>query len=91
MKLFKLIGLDSFFDFAVFSDEINASKPSPVFYENVFKRINGEKHEVIHIGDNYNADYIGAQNFGFNALLIDNREYSVELIKSKINEKNREF
>lgn len=91
MKILKLMELDTYFDFAVFSDEINASKPSPVFYEHVFKSIKGEKHEVMHIGDNYNADFIGAQKFGFNALLIDNKEYSIELVKSKIDEKNREL
>jgi putative hydrolase of the HAD superfamily len=87
-ELLELFGL---FDFAVFSDEINASKPSSGFYENVFARINGDKQEILHIGDNYRADFLGAQAFGFNALLIDNREYSIELIKRKINEKNRGF
>ena len=91
MKLFELIGLDRFFDFAIFSDEINASKPSPIFYENVFKRIKGDKHQVIHIGDNYNADYIGATKFGFNALQIKNPEYSINIVRKAIYEKNRKF
>ena len=91
MKLFEVIDIDSFFDFAVFSDEINASKPSPVFYEYVFNNINGKKNEVIHIGDNYLADYRGAMEFGFNALLIRDKEYSVELIENALNEKSRVF
>jgi putative hydrolase of the HAD superfamily len=91
IKSSKLIELFGLFDFAVFSDEINASKPSSGFYENVFTRINGDKQEILHIGDNYRTDYLGALSFGFNALLIDNREYSIELIKKKIDEKNRGF
>lgn len=79
------------FDFAIFSDEIDASKPSPLFFEQVFKRIDGEKLEVLHIGDNFKADFLGAQGFGFNALLIENRDYTIEFIKKMIDEKNRRF
>lgn len=91
VKSSNLAELFSFFDFLVFSDEINASKPSSEFFENVFRQTNVKKKEIIHIGDNYSADYIGAKNFGFNALLIENSEYSIELIKREIDEKNRNF
>lgn len=90
-KASNLVELFSFFDFLVFSDEINASKPSAEFYEIVFRQTKFKKNEIIHIGDNYSADYIGAKNFGFNALLIENSEYSIELIKREIDEKNRNF
>lgn len=91
VKSSNLAELFRFFDFLVFSDEINASKPSSEFYEIVFRQTKFKKNEIIHIGDNYNADYIGAKNFGFNALLIENSEYSIELIKREIDEKNRNF
>lgn len=90
-RFLQSVKLDSFFDFAVFSDEINASKPSSGFYEQVYRKIKSEKHEVLHIGDNYLADFMGASRFGFNALLIENRDYSLELIKQTIDEKNRKF
>lgn len=86
-----LAELFSFFDFLVFSDEINASKPSSEFYEYVWRKTKVEKNEIIHIGDNFSADFIGAKNFGFNALLIENSNYSIELIKREIDEKNRNF
>lgn len=90
-KTSNLVELFSFFDFLVFSDEINASKPSSEFYKNVFRQTNVKKNEIIHIGDNYSADYIGAKNYGFNALLIENSNYSIEFIKREIDEKNRNF
>lgn len=91
MKLFKLIEIDHFFNFAVFSDEIHASKPSSVFFENVFQRIEGKKNEVIHVGDNYIADYNGARDFGFRAILIVTKDYSIDFIRSKIHEENKLF
>lgn len=89
-KFLRSIEIEHYFDFAIFSDEIEASKPSWSFFENVYKNTGHSKEEVLHIGDNYNADYLGASKFGFNALLID-KEYSYELIKQTIDEKNRKF
>lgn len=83
-----LIDLFSHFDFLVFSDEINASKPSNRFFEEVFNQTKVKKQEILHIGDNRIADYEGAIFFGFQALLIDNHNYSINLIKEKINETN---
>ena len=43
------------------------------------------------MGDNYLADFIGAQSFGFHALYLEDSEYSINLIKKKINEANRKL
>jgi putative hydrolase of the HAD superfamily len=83
--------MDTFLDFSIFSDEIDASKPSADFYNIVYRNANAEKHQILHIGDNYRADFLGATNFGFNALLIENKDYGLELIKQTLDEKNRLF
>lgn len=83
--------LYNYFDFAIFSDEIDASKPSANFYNIVYQNAGAEKYEILHIGDNYTADYMGAIKFGFNALHITNHNYTFELIKTTIDEKNRHF
>jgi putative hydrolase of the HAD superfamily len=83
--------LDKFFDFTIFSDEIDASKPSSHFFNIVHQNAKTEKHEILHIGDNYKADFLGATSFGFNALHIENGEYTLEQIKQSIDEKNRHF
>lgn len=65
------------FNFSIYSDEINASKPSFHFFDKVYEQINFQKNEVIHIGDNYKADYEGALKYGFKALHIKNKQYTI--------------
>ena len=66
------------FDFVIFSDEIDMSKPNNKIYEllynevKVLKKSNSiNKEKIVHLGDNYTADYLGAKNFGFNAVFVD--------------------
>lgn len=66
-----------YFDFCVFSDEINASKPSGNFFKHVFEKSKKEKQEILHIGDNYKADYEGALRYGFKALHITEQQYTI--------------
>lgn len=73
-----------FFDFLIFSDEIDASKPSSHFFQQVYNQMNVPKKEVLHIGDNPKADYQGAINFGFNALLITDSNYTIDDIRTKL-------
>lgn len=72
------INIGHFFDFCIFSDVINASKPSTDFFDKVYDQINAEKKEVLHIGDNYKADYQGALNYGFQAIHINNPFYTID-------------
>lgn len=72
------------FDFLIFSDEIDASKPSSHFFQEVYNHIDASKEEVLHIGDNPKADYQGAKNFGFNALLITDTNYTIDDIRTKL-------
>lgn len=78
------MGILQYFDFLIFSDEINASKPSSHFFQQVYDHIHVSKEEVLHIGDNPKADYQGAKNFGFNALLITDPNYTIDDIRTKL-------
>lgn len=78
------MGILQYFDFLIFSDEINASKPSSHFFQHVYDHIHVSKEEVLHIGDNPKADYQGAKNFGFNALLITDSNYTINDIRTKL-------
>ncbi|RMZ59067.1 HAD family hydrolase [Chryseobacterium nematophagum] len=65
--------LDQYIDFHIYSDETHCSKPNPLIFQEVNKKINHkklEKDQILHIGDNPIADYKGAKDFGFNAHLI---------------------
>lgn len=78
------MGILEYFDFLIFSDEINASKPSSHFFQHVYDHIDVPKDAVLHIGDNPKADYQGAKNFGFNALLITDPNYTINDIRTKL-------
>ena len=66
--------LSDFFCFQLYSDEIGVSKPNNTAFDLVFQKIRQqrriEKKDIVHIGDNRKADYNGAINYGFNAILI---------------------
>mgnify|MGYP003608478024 CR=1 FL=1 len=73
-KLINNFELDQYFSFQLYSDETGFSKPNVKMFELVYDQIKKnkivKKLEVLHIGDNKIADYNGAINFGYNALLI---------------------
>ncbi len=75
------MNIAGYFDFCIFSDEIGLSKPSSGFFEKVYDQAGLEKREVLHVGDNFKADYEGALRYGFKALHINNQQYTINDIK----------
>ena len=73
-KLIAYYELENYFSFQIYSDETGFSKPSNEIFKLVYNEVKSfksiEKKEILHIGDNRIADYDGAINFGFDALLI---------------------
>lgn len=73
-KLLNYYELDEYFSFQLYSDETGFSKPNDKMFGLLYDQINKNKVitklDVLHIGDNKIADYEGAINYGFNALLI---------------------
>lgn len=72
------LGMAHFFDFQLYSDEVNISKPNIEFFtlmiEKIYhKRLNDNLtfDDVIHVGDNKIADIDGANNLGINSFLIN--------------------
>jgi putative hydrolase of the HAD superfamily len=65
-----------YFSFKIFSDEVKIAKPNLEIFKLTFDEINLiykhriSKNKIIHIGDNYKNDVMGAKNFGFNSRLI---------------------
>ncbi|HEY3387935.1 MAG TPA: HAD hydrolase-like protein, partial [Prolixibacteraceae bacterium] len=57
------------------------SKPSCGFYEKVIGQTGLEKWEVLHVGDNFKADYEGALKYGLKAVHINNQQYTLNDIK----------
>lgn len=80
------MNIGEYFDFCIFSDEIGASKPSYRFFDKVYANISLDKKEILHVGDNYKADYEGAMKFGFSALFINNQSHTINDIKRHLQE-----
>jgi putative hydrolase of the HAD superfamily len=83
-KVLKEIELDGFFDFQLYSDESGMSKPNSRFFLQMVdqagqyrKEDKIELHEIIHVGDNKNADIIGAEAIGINSLLVNSNENTI--------------
>jgi len=83
------LNLDQFFDFQCYSDEEGMSKPNPHFFGLMIDNIhtirqndNIMPQEIIHIGDNFVADILGANNLGINSFLINSNNNTIaDLLK----------
>jgi len=78
-KFLKNINLLDKFNFCLFSDEVGYGKPNKKIYECLYSKSKEchssiSKIEIIHIGDNYEADYMGAVNFGIKAFHIKSNQ-----------------
>jgi putative hydrolase of the HAD superfamily len=79
--------LDQYFDFLLFSDEANISKPNPAFFQlmlqNVQESWQGKgiaQHEIVHIGDNARADIGGASQAGIHSLLVNSNNQCISTL-----------
>ncbi|MDR0195797.1 MAG: HAD family hydrolase [Myroides sp.] len=73
-KYLEEIDFLQYFDFLIFSDEVNLSKPNPEIYKLVRNQVDVSimDKQIVHIGDNNLSDYQGALDFGFSAYLVKN-------------------
>lgn len=87
-KLLGILGIEPYLKFQIYSDEIRSSKPSKEAYQYVIDHIKFynqtiQTTSIIHIGDNKNADLIGAQNIGMQSALINSNKVSLLKINIK--------
>ncbi len=79
--------LEKYFDKIFISEKVGAQKPKRAFFEYAVKSCNAKKNESLVIGDNLEADIIGAKNFGldqvfYNPMSIAHDELVFKEIKS---------
>ncbi len=67
-SLLNLNGIASLVNVTVFSSEVGLAKPNPDFFRHMAQELGTETQNVLHIGDNPNADY-RATEAGMSALL----------------------
>ena len=68
-------GLDKYFSFQLYSDELKSSKPDRSVFRKAFWEASAlrplQAKDFLHIGDNPIADYQGALDAGYSALLVE--------------------
>ncbi|PIW30217.1 MAG: hypothetical protein COW30_02825, partial [Rhodospirillales bacterium CG15_BIG_FIL_POST_REV_8_21_14_020_66_15] len=69
----KASGLDSYFDFALYSSDLPYRKPHPSIFELALARLQYEPAEVLFVGDQPRMDILGAQGVGMRAAWINRR------------------
>lgn len=75
---FHALGISHLFDLVVISDDIGLKKPDTAIFEYATQRLIVDPKETIFIGDNVNADIIGANNAGMFSIFYNENETCVE-------------
>ena len=76
-------GLNHYFDKIITSEEAGVKKPNPIIFEYALQQTNAISSESIMIGDNWEADIMGAKNVGLDVIFCNfNKEPVSESIKS---------
>ncbi len=65
------LGLDTYLNFTVTSQEAGATKPQPAIFLAALERAGVNAPEAAHVGDQYKLDVVGARGVGINPILID--------------------
>jgi putative hydrolase of the HAD superfamily len=68
------MGLSDYFDFIISSAAVGRFKPDPDIFNMALRRAGVLAEDVIHVGDHYYADVIGARVVGATPVLIDRAE-----------------
>lgn len=64
-------GLRPYFKHIFISENIGANKPKKAFFEHAVKSANARKRESLVIGDSWEADIVGARNFGLDQVYFN--------------------
>ena len=69
------LGLPSWLEIIVTSQDASASKPRPEIFQEALRRAGAQPPEAMYIGDQYQVDVIGANGAGMKGILLDRRGY----------------
>jgi putative hydrolase of the HAD superfamily len=67
------LGIRPLLDSVTYSQEVGAEKPDSRVFEHALGRSGSQPHESVHIGNSWEADYLGATRAGIHAIWL-NRE-----------------
>ena len=71
-------GIDNYIKIMVLSDEVGITKPLPGIFECAMQRCACAPEEIVMIGDNYDADILGAHRMGWRTIFFNRKGVQVE-------------
>ena len=71
VKKIATIGVDSFVDELVVSEEVGVAKPDARVFEAALSRLGGTPDEAVMIGDSWSSDILGATGLGIRAIWLN--------------------
>jgi putative hydrolase of the HAD superfamily len=70
-------GIAPFFDFILASWGVGYAKPNPFIFQEAVRRAAVSPGAILHVGDNYTADVLGAQAAGLGAVWLNRQQQPV--------------
>ncbi len=78
--IIKKLGLKSYVNFCVTSQDVGAEKPSPTIFSAALRLGDLMPAQAVYIGDQYRSDVVGARNMNMLPVLIDRQEQHSEIV-----------
>ena len=72
--LLSALKLSPYFELMVISIEAGAAKPAPAIFEQAVAQLGVPAAAVLHAGDSWEEDVLGAREAGLNAVLLDRKQ-----------------
>ena len=66
----RLAGLAEFFGTVTYSFDVGAEKPDVRIFRRAVAEANAAEEQCVHVGDSFEADYLGARRAGLHAVLL---------------------
>ncbi len=64
-------GLEGYFQFVIFAQDYGIQKPDPRFFEIAIEHAGCTKHQLLHVGDSYQNDIVGAKQAGVRSVWLN--------------------
>lgn len=75
------IGIKNFFDFEIKAADVGFMKPSEEIFQKAIKEANCKPSEIVHVGDSYEKDIIGAMSVNMNYIWLNHSNENKDDIK----------
>ncbi len=71
-------GLKKYFDQIIISEEVGFNKPDKLIFDFAMNKCNALHHECLMVGDDFEADIIGAKNASIKAIFLNRKSLKFE-------------